>query len=116
LSSVDDDDDNDDDGCSDTILIIIELSKENKENDDAGSQVTLHTMGTYDSIDFLTPGGLSLFSVACCRVVGGRREEESACSINSGVENAPVGSQCHEEGQLNIVSSGRLLYHIGFYE
>jgi len=116
LSSVDDDDDNDDDGCSDTILIIKELSKENEENDDAGSQVTLPTMGTYDSIDFLMPGDLSLFSVVRCRVVEGRREEESACSIKFGVENAPVGSQCHEEGQLNIVSSGRLLYHIGFYE
>jgi hypothetical protein len=55
LSSIDDDD-----GCSD----IDKLSKEDKENDEAGSQVTLSTMGTYDSVDVLTPGGLNSFSAA----------------------------------------------------
>ncbi len=49
----------DDDSCSD----IDKLSKEDEENDEAGSQITLSTMGTYDSVDFLTPSGLSLFSV-----------------------------------------------------
>ena len=43
---------------------IEELSKEDKENDDVGSLVTLSTMGTYDSIDFLIPERLSLFSAA----------------------------------------------------
>jgi hypothetical protein len=50
----------DNDGCLD----IDELSKDDEENDEAGSQVTLSTMGTYDSVDFLTPGGLNLFSAA----------------------------------------------------
>jgi hypothetical protein len=50
----------DDDGCLD----IDKLSKEDEENDEARSQVTLFTMGTYDSVHFLTPGSLSLFSVA----------------------------------------------------
>jgi hypothetical protein len=48
----------DDDVCSD----IDELSKEDEENDEAGSQVTLSTMGTYDSVDFFMPAGLNLFS------------------------------------------------------
>jgi hypothetical protein len=46
------------DGCSD----VEKLSKEDEENDEAGSQVTLSTKGTYDSIDFLMPGGLSTYS------------------------------------------------------
>jgi hypothetical protein len=50
----------DDDGCSD----IDKLSKEDEENDEAGSQVTLSTMGTYASVDFLTPDGLISFSAA----------------------------------------------------
>jgi hypothetical protein len=33
-----------------------------------------------------------------------------------GVYNVAVGSQRHLEGRLNIVSSGRLIYHIGIYE
>jgi hypothetical protein len=48
----------DDDGCLD----IDKISKEDKENDEVRSQVTLSTMGTYDSVDFLMPGGLNLFS------------------------------------------------------
>jgi hypothetical protein len=43
-------------------LDIDKLSKEDKENDEDGSQVTLPTMRTYDSVDFLMLGGLNLFS------------------------------------------------------
>jgi hypothetical protein len=50
----------DDDGCLD----IDKLSKEDEENDEARSQVTQSTMGAYDSVDFPTPAGLSLFSAA----------------------------------------------------
>ena len=101
-SSVDDDD------CS----VIEESSKEEEENDVAGSQDTLSTLETFVSIDFLAPGGLSSFSA---ELPGRRSEEENAQSMKSGVgvENTAVGSrcQCHEEGRLNIVSLGRLLYH-----
>ncbi len=38
------------------------MSKEDEENDEAGSQVTLSTKGTYDSIDFLMLGDLNTFS------------------------------------------------------
>jgi hypothetical protein len=50
----------DDDGCLD----FEELNKEDEETDKARSHVSLSTMGTYDSIDFFIPGGLSLFSAA----------------------------------------------------
>ena len=65
-------------------------------------------MGTIASIDVITPGGLRSFSATLpvCQ-----SEEESARSMKSGVENAAVGSQRHEEGGVNIVSSGRFLPH-----
>ena len=47
---------------------------------------------------------------------GRRSEEESARGMKFGVYNVAVGSQRHLEGRLNIVSSGRLIYHIGIYE
>jgi hypothetical protein len=50
----------DDDVCSD----IDELCMEDEENVEAGSQVTLTTMGTYDSVDFLMPSDLNLYSAA----------------------------------------------------
>ena len=40
----------DDDGCSD----IEEFTEQEEENDDPGSQVTLSSVGTFDSIEFLT--------------------------------------------------------------
>ncbi len=49
----------DDGNCLD----IEELSEEDEEKDDVGSQVTLSTMETYESINFTMPCGLNSFTV-----------------------------------------------------
>jgi hypothetical protein len=55
----------DKDSCSE--IQEQEIDGEENEEDANASQVTFDTMGTFDFIDFLMPGGLSLFSVMALR-------------------------------------------------